>query len=89
MCKRSISEERAKANRATSETVLAQAKAAGVDRLVCIGTGVATSAQAVALARGVASVGGGAVRAWASIGLHPHEASATAWMRWPRCWLVR
>jgi TatD DNase family protein len=55
------------------EPVMARARAAGIGRLVCIGTGVATSQQAVALAR--ASAGGSTPRAWASIGLHPHEAS--------------
>ncbi len=55
--------------------VLDRAAEAGVDRMVCIGTGVATSEQAVAVARGVATIGCGAVSAWASIGLHPHEAS--------------
>jgi TatD DNase family protein len=52
---------------------LGRAAEAGVDRLVCIGTGVATSEQAVALARRLD--GDSAVRGWASIGLHPHEAS--------------
>jgi TatD DNase family protein len=56
--------------------VLDRAVDAGVDRLVCIGTGATTSAQAVAVARGVAGLGYGAMGAWASIGLHPHEASA-------------
>jgi TatD DNase family protein len=55
--------------------VLERAGAAGVDRLVCIGTGVATSAQAVALARDVSSEGGER-SAWASVGLHPHGATA-------------
>jgi TatD DNase family protein len=55
--------------------VLARATEAGVDRLVCIGTGVTTSAQAVALAR-ASRRDGGAPAAWASIGLHPHDASA-------------
>jgi TatD DNase family protein len=56
------------------EPVLGRAAEAGVTRMVCIGTGAATSAQAVALAR--ATVRQDAVpRAWASIGLHPHEAS--------------
>ncbi len=56
--------------------VLARAAAAGVDRLVCIGTDPATSAQALAVARSTAAGGGGAgPRAWASVGLHPHEAS--------------
>jgi TatD DNase family protein len=54
--------------------VLTRATEAGVDRLVCIGTGVATSTQAVAVAR--ASRHGGTPSAWASIGLHPHDASA-------------
>ena len=56
------------------EEVLTRASAAGVDRMVCIGTGPGTSRQAVAVARATAG-GGSAVRAWASIGLHPHEAS--------------
>jgi TatD DNase family protein len=54
--------------------VLDRARDAGVDRLVCIGTGAATSAQAVAVARELGGAGPG-LRAWASIGLHPHEAS--------------
>lgn len=56
-------------------SVLARATGAGVDRLVCIGTGVATSVQALAVAResrGVRSE----LTAWASVGLHPHDASA-------------
>jgi len=56
--------------------VLARAGSAGIDRLVCIGTGVDTSRQAVAVARGAGAAGSGSTpRAWASIGLHPHEAS--------------
>jgi TatD DNase family protein len=54
--------------------VLARAAEAGIDRLVCIGTGATTSAQAVAVARSAAGEGA-RPRAWASIGLHPHEAS--------------
>ncbi|HEX3794418.1 MAG TPA: TatD family hydrolase [Acidimicrobiales bacterium] len=54
------------------DAVLAQAAAAGVDRLICIGTGETTSAQAVAVAR---RVQGPDLAAWASIGLHPHEAA--------------
>ncbi len=66
--------------------VLERAAAAGIDRLVCIGTGPATSQQAVDVARATSTAGEGAVprastagegavpRAWASIGLHPHEA---------------
>jgi TatD DNase family protein len=64
------------------DLVLERAASAGIDRLVCIGTGVATSRQAVAVARrapvGVEANGGRGPRAWASIGLHPHEASAGA-----------
>ena len=54
--------------------VLAHAAAAGVDRLVCIGTGVTTSAQAVTVAR-ASRRDGAAPTAWAAIGLHPHDAS--------------
>jgi TatD DNase family protein len=56
------------------EPVLRRAVDAGVDRMVCIGTGTATSAQAVALARATAA-SDAPPRAWASVGLHPHEAS--------------
>ena len=55
--------------------VLARAAEAGVDRLVCIGTGVTTSTQAVAVAR-ASRREGGTPAAWASIGLHPHDATA-------------
>jgi TatD DNase family protein len=55
--------------------VLQRATDAGVDRLVCIGTGLHTSTQAVELARGVSDMGCGDLRAWASVGLHPHDAS--------------
>ena len=56
------------------EPVMARARVAGIDRLACIGTGVETSRQAVAVARSTAGAGS-PPRAWASIGLHPHEAS--------------
>jgi len=55
--------------------VLARAAEAGVDRLVCIGTGLTTSTQAVAVAR-ASRQGSGPLTAWASIGLHPHDATA-------------
>jgi TatD DNase family protein len=55
------------------DALLVRARSEGVDRLICIGTGVTTSAQAVAVARFTAR-GDGAPRAWASVGLHPHEA---------------
>ncbi len=58
---------------AVLEPVLSRAAEAGVERLVCIGTGAVTSAQAVAVARATAGAGAGP-RAWASVGLHPHEA---------------
>jgi TatD DNase family protein len=59
---------------ADAEPVLARAAAAGVDRLICIGTGAATSEQALDLARATGRRVA-APRAWASVGLHPHEAS--------------
>jgi len=55
--------------------VMARAREAGVDRLICVGTEAATSGQAVALARAVTATGS-EPRVWASVGLHPHEASA-------------
>ena len=57
-----------------AEALLARAAEAGVDRLICIGTGPATSVQALEVARATEGPGV-APRAWASIGLHPHEAS--------------
>jgi len=47
--------------------VLARARAAGVRRMVTIGTDVATSRAAVALAAREPDV-------WAAVGIHPHEA---------------
>ncbi|MEY2569130.1 MAG: TatD DNase family protein [Actinomycetota bacterium] len=49
------------------ETVLAAARAAGVARVVTIGTDAAESAAAVALAGAHDDV-------WATVGLHPHDA---------------
>jgi TatD DNase family protein len=54
--------------------IMARARESGVDRLVCVGTGAATSQQAVALARSSLAAES-PPRAWATIGLHPHEAS--------------
>jgi TatD DNase family protein len=48
---------------------------AGVDRLVCIGTGAVTSRQALGVAR-ASRDGRSGIAAWASVGLHPHEATA-------------
>ncbi len=58
--------------------VIARAAEAGVTRLVCVGTGAASSAEAVTLARSFRRPGGVAaaegVELWATIGLHPHDA---------------
>jgi len=48
--------------------VLGRARAAGVARLLTIGTDVATSVAAIALAGRDAGV-------WASVGIHPHDAA--------------
>ena len=47
--------------------VLARARAAGVSRMVTIGTDVATSQAAIAIASREADV-------WAAVGIHPHDA---------------
>ncbi len=58
---------------------LARAAEAGVTRMVCVGTGAGSSAEAVALARhmghpdSVATAEG--VTVWATVGLHPHDAA--------------
>ncbi len=58
--------------------VLAATVAAGVGRMVCVGTDPTTSAQALALARAARSgdLGPGTPQIWATVGLHPHEAAA-------------
>jgi TatD DNase family protein len=57
---------------------IARAAEAGVTRLVCVGTGGSSSAEAVALARSLRRPGGPAaaegVSMWATVGLHPHDA---------------
>ena len=59
---------------------IARASEAGVTRLVCVGTGSDSSAEAVALARSMRRPGGPAaaegVAMWATVGLHPHDAVA-------------
>ena len=66
--------------------VLSEAVSAGVRGVVCVGTDPATSRQAVELARSVrsevasAAAGGGGTLpedfgVWATMGLHPHDAS--------------
>ncbi len=55
---------------------LARAAAAGVERILCVGTDATTSAQALAMAR--AARDGrwrGSPSVWATAGVHPHEAS--------------
>ncbi len=52
--------------------VLARATEAGVSDLVCVGTDADSSAEALALA---ALAPSGSPRVWATVGLHPHEAS--------------
>ncbi|MDA8275448.1 MAG: TatD family hydrolase [Actinomycetota bacterium] len=60
--------------------VLARAAEAGVTRLVCVGTDASTSLGAIELVRSLRSPGSAAraegVDAWATVGLHPHDASA-------------
>lgn len=50
------------------EQILADAKAAGVNRILCIGTTLADSEQAIEFANQHQNI-------WASIGIHPHEAA--------------
>jgi TatD DNase family protein len=51
-----------------AETAINRAVAAGVGRMICIGTDLATSQEAVDLA-------GSQEHVWATVGLHPHDAS--------------
>jgi TatD DNase family protein len=51
----------------TAETVIAAAREVGVRRIICIGTSLADSELATRFAAGHEN-------AWASIGIHPHEA---------------
>jgi TatD DNase family protein len=53
-------------------SVLVRASAAGVTDVVCVGTDARSSAYALALA---ADPPAGSPRVWATVGLHPHEAS--------------
>jgi TatD DNase family protein len=53
---------------ADADGAIERARAAGVERIVCVGTDLATSRQAVALAERHADV-------VATVGLHPHDAS--------------
>lgn len=49
------------------EEVIARARQAGVDRLICVGTDVASSRDAIEFVKNRDNI-------WASIGIHPHEA---------------
>ena len=57
---------------------MARASEAGVTRMVCVGTGAGSSAEAVALVRAMRQPGSAAVaegiELWATVGLHPHDA---------------
>src|SRR5439155_257931 len=55
----------------TPEEAVARAVDSGVERMVCIGTDLATSREAVRLA-------GMFPELWATVGLHPHDASKLA-----------
>ena len=55
----------------TPEEAVARAVEAGVERMVCIGTDLATSREAVRLAQEFPEV-------WATVGLHPHDAKKLA-----------
>jgi TatD DNase family protein len=58
--------------------VMARASEAGVTRMVCVGTGAGSSAEAVSLVRAMRQPGSTAiaegVQLWATVGLHPHDA---------------
>lgn len=62
----------------TLSGTIARAAEAGVTRMVCVGTGAATSTEAVGLARAMRHPGSVAVaegvELWATVGLHPHHA---------------
>jgi TatD DNase family protein len=57
---------------------VARAAEAGVTRMVCVGTGAGSSAEAVELVRAMRRPGSVAVaegvELWATVGLHPHDA---------------
>ena len=59
--------------------LLARAAEAGVTRMVCVGTGAGSSAEAVALARATCAIPtrwppAEGIEVWATVGLHPHDA---------------
>jgi TatD DNase family protein len=62
-------------DREDEEAVFQRATAAGVGRIVCVGTDAVASREAVELARS-RTAAGATPSTWATIGLHPHEASS-------------
>ena len=76
-------QDRYRPDGADALAALAEADAAGVGGVVCVGTDAPTSRQAVELVGAIrAAAGAGAAsrvpagfEAWATMGLHPHEAS--------------
>jgi len=56
------------------DEAVVEAVACGVRGLVCVGTDATTSRQAIGLASGIRSTSG-PFGAWATVGLHPHDAS--------------
>jgi TatD DNase family protein len=54
-------------DRAAATAAVAEARAAGVERLITVGTDLASSAEAIDTARHLDGV-------WATVGLHPHDA---------------
>jgi TatD DNase family protein len=64
------------ADEADELATVERAVAAGVRRMICVGTDAASSARAIGVAvRRTASAGGVEVKIWATAGLHPHDAS--------------
>jgi TatD DNase family protein len=57
------------------DLTLQRAFSSGVERAICVGTDEVTSRQALALVRSFRDRPGGVPQLWATIGLHPHEAS--------------
>lgn len=57
-----------KAGKTDADAIIADANAAGVRRMICVGTDVEDSRVAVEFVQGRPGL-------WASIGIHPHEAS--------------
>lgn len=58
-----------------SSALLGRAAAAGVQRVVVVGTDEATSRAGVAMSAELSGVGAPPVEIWSTVGLHPHDAS--------------